>query len=356
MSNDSKVTQKQPSDDTKSGTPSVAHENGEASWGDRWKHSAFKISTYTGINYFVNTLLSVAIAYQVDRKYDVHLQNFSNAAGKKIASLTGFCATKEAKNFHGGIKGITLTMGGTMLVPVIKTLEDHRHAIEFNIGHGLDVLQDKLGRSNEATRENLTEYNTIKKAIKTHKPVEGLSDTALGLIGKQHGLNVDCENKLSFNEQKLSWTHAIVARAVAWGAVFATNNTLYRVGLKQALDATKGKVTAGIASVMPTYNKLGDPDLFSKNLVNDAILTVSSAVTQPFIQKLLSNKKNRSARAKSESQDCIPATPKQEDEQKWTPDTEGSVAGTIVKPVEGYQASVAAKRGAANDPAFLQRA
>ncbi len=359
MSNNSKLEQKQPPpDDKKPGQSTSVYENSEASWGDSWKHSFFKLGTYTGLNYFVNTLASVTIAYHIERRGDKYLNAIAALGGKGMAKF-GFNEARQTEAFKSATKGITLTMGGTMLVPVIKMLEDHRNAIEFKIGHGLDVLQDKLGKGNTATQENLSEYQAIKTAIKTGKPVEGISDEAMKLIGKQHGLNVDCDNKLSFKEQKDPWSIYLWARAAAWAAAGATNYTLDFLGLKTALSATKGTVTAGISRVFPAYKKMADPNDFSANIVNDAILTVSSSVTQPFVQKMLREKKSRNAIAKP-AVECAPTTaPQQGEDSTWASQmqpAENKISPEALKPVEGHVAQVEKSKAAANDASLAIRA
>lgn len=368
MSNNSKLEQEQPTPENKKpGQVTSAHENGEASWGDRWKHSMFKLGTYTGINYFINTLMSVAIAYHVERRGDKYIQGFANVAGKAVAKFMNVSESLQIEAFKNSTKGITLTMGGTLLLPVLKGLEDHRNAIEFKLGHGLDVMQDKLGMANAATRENLAEYQAIKTAVKTHKPVEGLSPEAMKLIGKQHNLNVDRDNKISFNEQKLPWSHAIIARAAAWAAAGGTNYTLTFLGLKTALTATKGRITSGISKIIPAYKKMADPDMFSANIANDAILTVSSSVTQPFVQKLLKDKKSRSALAKETEHNKAQTdpTPTQEPLQEQGNDASLAFASQVLaktlspkalKPVEGHVAQVEKSKAAANDPTLAVRA
>lgn len=361
MSNSSKVMQPPPPDANRSGDKASLHDDNEASWGDKWKHSLFKFGTYTFINYFINTLVSAAVSYHIERRGDKHLTAIASVAGKAVAKFTGFSEARQIEGFKNASRAVTLSMGGTALLPVLKALEDNRNAVEFKIGHGLDVLQDTLGRANGATRENLAEYKSIKTAIETHKPVEGLSGKAMGLIGKQHGLQVTRDGKLAFDEEKLPWSHAIVARITAWSAVAATNYALTFVGLKAALTATQGRITSGISRVIPAYKKMADPDLFSANLANDAILTISGAVTQPFIQKLLKDKKSRSALAKSTVQECAPL--KQDDNQsvddpqKWAaqmPDSRTSP--DKLKSVEGYMAQVEKSKAAANDHAFAIRA
>lgn len=359
MSNNSKLEQEQPPpENQKPGQAHTAHENGEASWGDRWKHSMFKLGTYTGINYFINTLLSVAIAYYVERRGDKYLNAIAGFAGKGMAKF-GFSEARQTEAFKSSTKGITLTMGGTILVPVIKGLEDHRNALEFRIGHGLDVLQDKLGKGNKATQENLAEYHAIKTAVKTGKPVEGLSDEAMQLIGKQHGLNVDCDKKLSFKEQKDPWSIYIIARAAAWAAAGSTNYTLDFLGLKAGLAATKGTVTKGISKIFPPYKRLAAPDDFSANIVNDAILTVSSSVTQPFVQKMLREKKSRSEVIKA-APECPPTlSPQPENDGKWAAQmqpAESKISPDALKPVEGHVAQVEKSKAAANDPTLAIRA
>lgn len=324
--------------------------NNEASWGDRWKQSVFKVGTYFGLNYVFNTLSSVAIAYVFEMKYDHKLRSFSRKAGSKIADITGLSAEKQSNALYEGTKGITLTMGGTMLVPVIKTLEDHRHAIEFKIGHALDVAQDKLGMGNISTQENLQEYNAIKTAIKTGKPVEGISDEAKGLIGKQHGLNVDCDGKLSFNEHKLSWSNALLSRLAAWGAAFGTNYTFSHIGLMQKLDESKGDISKKLTSMIPAYKNLKQPDLFSKNLANDAFLCVSSSVTQPFAQKVLNNKQARREAQKRELE-CPPdqqqPSPQISPEDKnWAKGHVDRIVAAAGKSPENHQAALDARRDA----------
>ncbi len=361
MSNNSKLKQEQsppPPEDKTPATAPPAHENGKASWGDRWKHSFFKLGTYTGLNYFINTLASVTIAYHMERRGEKYLDAIAGFAGRNMAKF-GFSEASQTEAFKSATGGITLTMGGTMLVPVIKMLEDHRNALEFRIGHALDVMQDKFGQGNQATKENLSEYKAIKTAVKTGKPVEGLSDEAMGLIGKQHGLNVDCDNKLSFKEQKDPWSIYLLARAAAWAAAGGTNYTLSFLNLKAGLAATKGAVTSGISKLIPSYRKMADPDLFSKNIVNDAILTVSSSVTQPFVQKMLREKKSRNAAVKP-AQDCAPSvTPQQGDDASWAAQmqpAENKLSPEAFKPVEGHVAQVEKSKAAANDPTLAVRA
>lgn len=359
MSNNSKLEQEQAAPEKqKPGQANSAHENGEASWGDRWKHSMFKLGTYTGLNYFVNTLASVTIAYHMERRGEKYLQAIANVAGKGMAKF-GFNEARQTEAFKSATRGITLTMGGTMLVPVIKVLEDHRNAIEFKIGHGLDVIQDSLGKGNKATKENLAEYQAIKQAVKSGKPVEGLSDEAMGLIGKQHGLNVDCDKKVSFKEQKDPWSIYLLARAAAWAAAGGTNYTLSFLGLKTGLAATKGAVTNGISKIIPSYKKMAEPDKFSENIVNDAILTVSSSVTQPFVQKMLREKKSRNAAVKP-AQECPPTlAPQPGDDASWASQmqpAENKLSPDALKSVEGHVAQVEKSKAAANDPTLAIRA
>lgn len=296
-----------------------SYNNNEASWGDQWKHSAFNAGTYFWLNYVINTLFSVAIAYQFEMRYDKKLQDFSHVAGKKIADITGLNAEKEAKAFYQGTRGLTLTMGGTLLIPAIKVLEDHRHAIEFKVGHALDVMQDKMGFANTATKENLQEYAAIEASIKTGQPIKGLPPESMKLIGKQHNLNIDCDGKASFHEDKTPWWQMITSRAFAWAAAFGTNNLLGRVGLDKALNASQGKFTEAISSVLPVYKKMKDPDLFSKNLANDMVLCVSASVTMPFAMKILRNG-SKKARNQPERIDCMQNPP----QQQPAPDNSGT--------------------------------
>lgn len=263
----------------------------ESSWGDRWKKAGFGVTVHFGVNYVINTLFSVALAYVFERKFDTKLQNFSQKVGLQVAKFTGCCEKQAARNFYMGTKGLSLTTGGTILVPVVKTAIDHQHRMEFKIGHGLDVMQNALGLGNAATEENLREYKVIKAAVKSGKTPDACAED-LERFKSQHHVDVLDNGKFGFTEHKLSWSKAIIARAAAWVAAFGTNSGLeHTVGLKKMLSNAAPGLTAKISNTIPAYKRLADPDLFSRDIMNDAILTVSSSITNSVVLRAIGHEK-----------------------------------------------------------------
>lgn len=306
MSNDSKVDTQPPAKqtaDSSVGKPlqpkqqsQQSNEVNESSWGDRFKKAAFSFNTYFALNYVVNTLLSVAVAYIFETKFEHKLHSGAYAVGSKVAKFTKGDAKKISESLYMGTKGLSLTMGGTMLVPAIKGLEDNRKGLEFKLGHAFDVLQDKVGAGNSATEENLREYDMLKAAAKTGT-APNVSQEDLDRFRAQHSIGQREDGKYGFQEKRVSWGVALLARVVAWGAAFATNAGLERlIGLKSLLGKVTPYATKKLTAIVPPLAKLQDTEKVSFNFLNDLILCVSSAVTTPMAIKVLRRDKHNPAK------------------------------------------------------------
>ncbi len=273
--------------------------SGEKSWGDKYKKFAFNKVTYVGINYFVNAIGSAALTYATDTKFRDNFLKLSETLANKFATHP-HGVEKLSGGIFRGIRGFFLTLVGTLLVPIIKGLEDHRKSIEFRFGHMLDVIQEGLGRGNDATRQNMQEYDKIRLEMKSHGSVQ-FTEEEKHRIWEKHKLEItDRSKSFAFRERKLPWTKVLLARLVGWTAANATafglgltdnnNNPMLRYKYHEEKLAPK---IGSVLSKIPGFKKVfSDTNLFGKLLLQDAIMTVSSSTTHAIVQGKLHNAKH----------------------------------------------------------------
>jgi hypothetical protein len=282
----------------------------DKSWGDRFKKDVFSKGTYVGFNYFFNTGFSVALAYLLKVKFGGQIKDAAISIGTNIAKLFKKGNPETfANSFYSGAQSMMLIAGGTLLVPVIKGLEDRRHKLEFKIGKLLDKLQHKLGHDNVATLQNIEDENKVDAALQGKKV--DFSQEEKERLKFKHHIDFDDSGKLKFKEHTLSWGKILSARGAAVGAAYITNSVLGGpIGLtdekfdKAAKASFKGVSLSGILKrITPdkmvtirrgkpgteSYREVTEsaPTIVGGLLLNDAILTVSSSVAHSFTQHKL---------------------------------------------------------------------
>lgn len=325
-----------------------------SSWGDKFKRFSFGAAVDVAINYVINTLLSVLIAYNLENRWGVALNRKCHDVARPIAKYINRPAEKLGESLFSATKGISLTFGGTALVPVVKHAKDRRHEYEFKIGHALDVMQDKLGMGNAATEENLREYDIIKKAVATGKKPD-LPQEDIDRFKTQHHVESDDKGKYDFKERKASWGNAVVGRALAWGAAGGTNFSLqWLFGFNTFLASSASSITKHISKRFPSITKLAKPNKFSELTINDMVLTVSAAATQAAADRIFETKDARTRTFKRHNQivpvEPAPAAP--EKDMEWAKKATSNVIADAQKKAESHQAQVAESRSNATQTAL----
>jgi len=263
----------------------------EQSWGDKFKKQFFNKITYVGVNYFVNAIGSATLAYVFKKNFEEKFKSFAKNIGEKYGS-TERSKSKIAGGTYGAIEGLLLTSVGTLLVPVIKGMEDHRKRVQFRLGHWLDVLQEKMGRGNSATKENIADYTKVRQEM-DHKGSVVFTSEEKERLWDKHRLEVGEESgDLAFKEHELPWTKVLFSRLIGWGAANLTSIGLRvsdrNVNEKMRYNHYESKAASWIARALnkvPGFNRIfPDKQLFGKLLLQDAIMTVSSSSTHAIVQ------------------------------------------------------------------------
>jgi len=265
--------------------PNLPEQFKEKSWGDRFKHATFGVSIYAGLNGVFNLILSAVLAYFVELRYQDNIRRGATRLGNWVSTRIGGNAKRLGDAFYNGPMAVVLGGGGWMLLAPIKLLEDRRRRIEFRIGHMLDKMQEAFGRGNSASKDNLADYGKIRTAM--DQKVEFTVDEKERL-GK-HRIDIGDDGRATFREHRLPWYKIVAARLTALVTTSYGPGALYGyIGLTGKLEAAGPKVTRSISKVFPWYTRVfKDPNLLSKNLAIDTLLTVTVAGAHKITQDIL---------------------------------------------------------------------
>lgn len=272
----------------------------EKSWGDRYKDGVFNNTLYVGLNYVFNAIASAALAYKLERNYAEGIRNFSGSVGEWSAKHLSFNARRMADSTTGSIQATILTSIGTLLIPVIRTAENHKYETEFTIGHDLDKLQETLGQGNAASKRNLAEYSAIRQALKT-KTAPPASDATLDDWADRYHLATNDKGQIAFHEHTLPWLKVVSARVAGYLAVVASASALRftRQNSNKLLNYTAYEEKAGnlinenIILKTPARHVISDGEHFARLLFTDAIYTMISDSAHCKVQHRLQREKKK---------------------------------------------------------------
>lgn len=266
-------------------TKNPANKPEEKSWGDRFKRFVFGASTHAGLNGVVNLVVSALVAYAIELRYRPQLESGLMKMSNWVSTHLGGNSKRLGAAFYSGMMAVTLGIGGWLLLAPIKWLEDRRHRLEFKIGHSLDRLQKTFGLGNSASKANLADYDKINTAM--HETIEFTPEEKKRF--DKHHIDIKDDGKLTFREHRLPWYKIITSRLIALvvtdygaGAVFGYT------GLTKKLEDSSPRLTKAISAIFPSYNKIfKDPNLFSKLLAADVLLTATVAGVHKITQDIL---------------------------------------------------------------------
>jgi hypothetical protein len=278
-----------------------------SSWGDKYKRPIFNFNEHVTVNYALNTFIAATFAFFAEK----HILNDSYKKGlANLLKTTQGSPAYKAANY--AVSAALLTMGGTSLLPFMKHAEENRQEYQYKLSKMLDKTQKTLGFSTEDTERNLADYEVIEKIAHSKNCKEdcGIGEEEIKRLEGKYHFAFQEDGAIKFEKVHKSWGEMFKARGTAILASMATG---------AMLGASKGKPAAGVSEeqlhaleeagdfgnkgygfietklVKPLSNVLqkvpgfktiiDKPMHYSKLLLEDAILTVVSAVTFAFVSK-----------------------------------------------------------------------
>ncbi len=286
----------------------LASERPSGSWGDKYKKRAFGTGTYFGLNYIVNTALSIAITYVFETRFKTKLFNAAQSMGQTISKTTGISERAAIQGSDFGLRAFFLTSGGNLLLVPIKWLEEHKNEMTYQASRILDHAQVALGQDKEgiAQKHIDDEYEKIDKYIQSVKAGNAPSQPPEDImeIASRHCIMIKPDGSFNFVEQHKDWQELIPARAMAIGMAVGTNFALgatkgnlsdpqvieqygkYGKGFGQ-LEKAGTPVIQRIFSKIPGLRGLHERELAANITFNDAILTAISSFTHASVDSML---------------------------------------------------------------------
>jgi len=314
----------------------------EKSWGDKYAGKFVGFIKHFVINYAFNAVGSATLAYKFDKNISEkhilpRIESLATRIGKSEDKLL-YQATYWAGNFF--TRAQILLMGGHFLTPIMKWMSDHHKELEYKASCFLDSMQEKLGMGSAATQRNKKEYAHIEelKAKKTEmKPGELLLSDDDKRILRRHNMN----EWLEFDETVQPWKSVIKARLMGILSSSIVNISLGLLSTKKLgtplkdyvgpqtnragqpkeefgyalAETAAGKfLDTNVLSKVPFFSSaIREGAIWAKYTVNDAILTLASALAFHSTEKkeekkraaLAALKANNHANAKKTADDGI---------------------------------------------------
>jgi len=180
------------------------------SWGEKFKAKTYHFIRDVLINYIVNFMAAASFTYAFDVKFG---ERYAKWVNEKTSASKNPALLKFVIQFM--TKTQLLLCGGHVLQPLLKWMKDNRKRLEFRIGHGLDLLQEMLGRGNTESKRSIEEYHRVSELVdigdhnrkyRDAVPVQ-LNEADKGLLAKHK-----VDEELQFTDRKQSWVRVITAR------------------------------------------------------------------------------------------------------------------------------------------------
>ena len=208
-------------------------------------------------------------------------------------------------------RGQILLAGGHFLMPVIKWMNESRLSMEYWFSKKLDGLQQMVGLGNAKTKQNLESYDKVDALLEKGGQGETVELTPyMRSLLEQHSIGDD----LKFEEEKESWGTMIKARLWSIASASVTNISLGLLSSRKIIknwSYAESEERGGnwfhekIMSKVPGFDHVvKDGGMWSRYVINDAILTAASAAAFHQTEKKAKAKKNA---ARTEQSD-LPAS------------------------------------------------